>query len=292
MNNDKIWSLFPFRDNDIIIASTIKSGTTWLQQIISQLVFKGNFNGKMNNVSIWLDTLRNLNEEEIIELIEKQEHRRFLKTHSPASIVLNNRNKNTKYIFITRDFRDVVWSFYNHFINSKYVVRENNEFTDTIRRMKNSSNPYEFWNITMENIDFFKKCKSYKIIWSYFHTIKTWLEHKNNDNILILHFNDLKKDLKGNINKISEFLGYDYNEEIMNEVYKKSTFEWMKGNSKKCAPLLFKNNSSNFINKGTNKRWKNSLTQDDILKYKNLIKSFFNENEINWVENGGGLLPT
>lgn len=287
MNNDKIWSSLPFRDNDIIIASTIKSGTTWLQQIVSQLVFKGNFNGKMNNVSIWLDTLRNLNEEEIIELIEKQEHRRFFKTHSPASIVLNNRNKNTKYIFITRDFRDVVWSFYNHFINSKYVVRENNEFIDTIRRMKKSSNPYEFWNITMENIDFFKKCKSYKIIWSYFYTIKTWLENKNNDNILILHFNDLKKDLKGNINKISEFLGYDYDEEIMDEVYKKSTFEWMKGNSKKCAPVLFKNNSSNFINKGTNKRWKNSLTQNDILKYKNLIKSFFNENETIWIENGG-----
>ena len=292
MNNDKIWGSFPFRDDDIIIASTIKSGTTWLQQIIAQLIFKGEFNKKMNNVSVWLDTLRNLNEKEIIELVEKQEHRRFLKTHSPASIVLNNRNKNTKYIFITRDFRDVVWSFYNHFINSKYVVRENNEFTNTIRRMKNSYNPYEFWNITMENIDFFKKCKSYKIIWSYFHTIKTWLEHKNNDNILILHFNDLKKDLKGNINKISEFLGYDYNEKIMNEVYKKSTFEWMKGNSKKCAPLLFKNNSSNFINKGTNKRWKNSLTQNDILKYKNLIKSFFNENEINWIENGGVLLPT
>lgn len=287
MNNDKIWSSLQFRDNDIIIASTIKSGTTWLQQIVSQLVFKGKFNGKMNNISIWLDTLRNLNEEEIIELIEKQEHRRFFKTHSPASIVLNNQNKNTKYIFITRDFRDVVWSFYNHFINSKYVVRKNNEFTNTIRKMKKSSNPYEFWNITMENIDFFKKCKSYKIIWSYFHTIKSWLEHKNNNNILILHFNDLKKDLKGNINKISEFLGYDHNEEIMNEVYKKSTFEWMKSNSKKCAPLLFKNNSSNFINKGTNKRWKNSLTQDDILKYKNLIKSFFNENEINWIENGG-----
>lgn len=287
MNNDKIWSSLQFRDNDIIIASTIKSGTTWLQQIVSQLVFKGKFNGKMNNISIWLDTLRNLNEEEIIELIEKQEHRRFLKTHSPASIVLNNQNKNTKYIFITRDFRDVVWSFYNHFINSKYVVRDINEFTDTIRRMKKSSNPYEFWNITMENIDFFKKCKSYKIIWSYFHTIKTWLEHKNNDNILILHFNDLKKDLKGNINKIAKFLGYNYDEEIMNEVYKKSSFEWMKCNSKKCAPLLFKNNSSNFINKGTNKRWKNSLTQDDILKYKNLIKSFFNENEINWIENGG-----
>lgn len=291
MNNDKIWGSLPFRDNDIIIASTIKSGTTWLQQIVAQLVFKGKFDGIMNNVSIWLDTLRDFNEKEIIELVEKQEHRRFLKTHSPAPIVLNNRNKNTKYIFITRDFRDVVWSFYNHFINSKYVVKEKNDFTDAVKRMKNSSNPLEFWNITMENLDFFKTCKNYKIIWSYFHTIKSWIEHKNNDNILILHFNDLKKDLNSNINKISKFLDYNYDEEVMNEVYKKSTFDWMKGNSKKCAPLLFKNNSSNFINKGTNKRWKNVLNENDISKYKNLIKSFFSENEINWIENGG-ILPT
>ena len=99
MNNDKIWGSLLFRDDDIIIASTIKSGTTWLQQIIAQLIFNGEFNKKMNNVSVWLDTLRNFNEGEIIELIEKQEHRRFLKTHSPASIVLKNRNKNTKYIF-------------------------------------------------------------------------------------------------------------------------------------------------------------------------------------------------
>ena len=122
MNNDKIWSSFPFQDDDIIIASTIKSGTTWLQQIIAQLIFKGEFNKKMNNVSVWLDTLRDFNEKEIIELVEKQEHRHFLKTHSPASIVLNNRNKNTKYIFITRDFRDVVWSFYNHYINSIIIL--------------------------------------------------------------------------------------------------------------------------------------------------------------------------
>ena len=223
MNNDKIWSSFPFRDDDIIIASTIKSGTTWLQQIIAQLIFKGEFNKKMNNVSVWLDTLRDFNEKEIIELLEKQEHRRFLKTHSPAPIVLNNRNKNTKYIFITRDFRDVVWSFYNHFMNSKYIINKKKDLTDeALLRMRNSSNPLEFWNITMENLDFFKTCNSYKILWSYFHTIRTWIEHKNNENILILHFNDLKSDLKNNINKIAKFLGYDdYNEDIMKTVYKK-----------------------------------------------------------------------
>ncbi len=36
-----IWDEFEFRDDDIIIATYAKAGTTWLQQIVSQLIFKG-----------------------------------------------------------------------------------------------------------------------------------------------------------------------------------------------------------------------------------------------------------
>jgi len=36
-----IWNDFKFRDGDIVIATYAKSGTTWVQQIVSQLVFNG-----------------------------------------------------------------------------------------------------------------------------------------------------------------------------------------------------------------------------------------------------------
>ena len=36
-----IWNDFNFRDDDIIIATYAKSGTTWMQQIISQLLYDG-----------------------------------------------------------------------------------------------------------------------------------------------------------------------------------------------------------------------------------------------------------
>ena len=32
-----VWNDFPFRDDDIIVSTYAKSGTTWVQQIISQL---------------------------------------------------------------------------------------------------------------------------------------------------------------------------------------------------------------------------------------------------------------
>ena len=36
-----IWNDFQFRNDDIIIATYAKSGTTWMQQIVSQLIFNG-----------------------------------------------------------------------------------------------------------------------------------------------------------------------------------------------------------------------------------------------------------
>ena len=36
-----VWNDFKFRDDDIVIATYAKSGTTWTQQIVSQLIFAG-----------------------------------------------------------------------------------------------------------------------------------------------------------------------------------------------------------------------------------------------------------
>ena len=182
MNNDQLWSKLDLLEDDIIIASTIKSGTTWLQQIVAQLVFEGEFKDKLSDISLWIDVLREHSEECILDKINKQDHRRFFKTHSPASVVLTNKNRKSKYIFITRDFRDVVWSFHNHFVNSKYKILDNSKENDITKKLRESSDPYEFWTIIMENKEIFSECKSYKIIWSYFNTIKTWLEVKDNKN--------------------------------------------------------------------------------------------------------------
>src|SRR6516225_9231037 len=35
------WNGFKFRDDDIVIASYAKTGTTWTQQIVGELIFRG-----------------------------------------------------------------------------------------------------------------------------------------------------------------------------------------------------------------------------------------------------------
>jgi aryl sulfotransferase len=50
-----IWNDFTFRDDDIIIATYGKSGTTWMQQIISQMLFAGDTDQDTQAMSPWVD---------------------------------------------------------------------------------------------------------------------------------------------------------------------------------------------------------------------------------------------
>ena len=50
-----IWNDFRFRDDDIIIATYAKSGTTWTQQIVAQMLFGPDPDLEVAEMSPWLD---------------------------------------------------------------------------------------------------------------------------------------------------------------------------------------------------------------------------------------------
>src|SRR5204862_6945854 len=50
-----VWNEFRFRDDDIIVATYAKSGTTWTQQIVGQLIYKGADQVPVSQLSPWLD---------------------------------------------------------------------------------------------------------------------------------------------------------------------------------------------------------------------------------------------
>src|ERR1700757_611190 len=76
-----IWDRFAFRGDDVIVATYGKSGTTWTQHIVGQLVFAGDPEVKVAEISPWLD-LR-IMPPNLLDLLEAQSHRRILKTHLP-----------------------------------------------------------------------------------------------------------------------------------------------------------------------------------------------------------------
>ncbi len=110
-----MWNDFKFHDDDIIVSTYAKAGTTWMQQIIAQLMFEGDAEVAVAEMSPWVD-LRIPPKEVKLPMIESQTHRRFMKTHLPVEALCFSAQ--AKYIYIGRDGRDVVWSWYNHHINA------------------------------------------------------------------------------------------------------------------------------------------------------------------------------
>src|SRR5262245_31366786 len=77
-----LWNDFPFRDDDIVIGTYAKAGTTWTQQIVGQLIFEGDEDVSIHELSPWWD-MRIL-PPEAREGVHAQTNRRVIKTHLPA----------------------------------------------------------------------------------------------------------------------------------------------------------------------------------------------------------------
>ena len=94
------WVGFPFRRGDIVISTRSKSGTTWMQMICALLVFQtSDLPAPLADLSPWLDWLGEPRAE-VYARLAAQEHRRFIKTHTPLDgIPLDSR---ATYIVVGR----------------------------------------------------------------------------------------------------------------------------------------------------------------------------------------------
>ncbi|KAF3816271.1 hypothetical protein GH733_014444 [Mirounga leonina] len=73
---------------------------------------------------------------------------------------------------------------------------------------------------------------------SWFDHVLSWEEHKNDKNILIIFYEEMKKDLSKSIKKIVTFLGINVSDSEINKIARKTSFSEMKNNAAKenCDP--------------------------------------------------------
>src|SRR5437867_674263 len=77
------WTHYAPRQDDIIIATYSKCGTTWMQRIVSMLVFADPAPRPIWDLSPWPDMRLFGPIEATLGTAEAQTHRRFFKTHMP-----------------------------------------------------------------------------------------------------------------------------------------------------------------------------------------------------------------
>lgn len=276
-----IWNEFSFRDDDIIIASYGKSGTTWMQQIISQLLFDGETNLDVAGISPWMD-LRVPPKDVKIPAVEAQEHRRFLKTHLPVDAL--RFSPKVKYLYVGRDGRDVVWSLYNHHANANALWYE--ALNDTPGRVGPPIDPppediREYWR------DWFEK-DGYPF-WSWWENVLSWWEIRHLPNVKLLHFANLKNDMPQQIREIAGFLDIPVNEDKWGAVLEHCSFAWMKENATRSTPLggaFWDAGAKIFINKGENGRWRDVLSDTESARYEARARQELGEDCAHWLLTG------
>lgn len=257
-----IWNDFRFRDDDIVIATYAKSGTTWMQQIVAQMLFNGDPQLAVAEISPWLD-LRVPPKHVKLPQVEAQTHRRILKTHLPVDALVYSPR--AKYIYIGRDGRDVVWSMYNHHVNANQKWYE--ALNDSPGRV---GAPIErppadirlYWREWMD--------KDGHPFWPFWENIRSWWQIRKLPNLLLIHFNDLKSDMPGQMRRIARFLDIAVDETRWPQILEYCSFDWMKKNAAKSVPLggaFWDGGAEVFINKGVNGRWKDTLTAREAAEY-------------------------
>ena len=257
-----IWNDLKFLDDDIIISTYAKSGTTWTQQIVAQMLFGPDPDLSVAEISPWLDVRIPPKDIKLPE-IEAQTHRRIIKTHLPVDALVFSPK--AKYLYIGRDARDVVWSLYDHFANANdqlYSALNDTPGLVGPRLERPPADLHAYWQAWFERDGF--------PYWSFWDNARTWWAIRDLPNVLFIHFNDLKEDMPAQMRRIADFFGIQVREEHWPRIIEYCTFDWMKNNATKSVPLggvFWDGGAEVFINKGVNGRWRDVLTDADCRRY-------------------------
>jgi aryl sulfotransferase len=276
-----IWNEFKFRDDDIIIGTYAKSGTTWMQQIISQLIFNGQEGLPVAEMSPWLD-LRVPPAHVKLEGLEAQTHRRFIKTHLPVDALVYSPK--AKYIYIARDGRDVVWSLYNHH------VKANEKWYEALNDSPGLVGPpigKPVDSVVQSFHDWLDK-DGYPW-WSYWENIKSWWDIRHLPNLKLVHFANLKKNMESEIRDIARFLEIPSDNLNWDAILKHCSFDYMKDNATASVPLgglFWDGGAKAFIHKGSNGRWRDMLSQEESEKYEKTAVEKLGKECAQWLKTG------
>jgi len=285
------WDSFQPRDGDVVVATYPKCGTTWMQRIVDLLIHQTTEPRPIIETYPWLDATFQAPLEENLATLAAQTHRRAIKTHLPFdSLPIYDT---TKYIHVARDGRDACFSFHNHESAYSEAARANfaaqvardprfrarpvpePDLGDYFRRWMDEAEAEEPWGVGVE-LPFFEYELTY------------WRERRR-PNLLLVHYADLKADLPGEMARVAQFLGIDIARDPLNELSKAAQFESMKADGLALLPELafvFEGGTQQFLNKGTNGRWRDVLSEADLRRFERHSATKFTPAARAWVEAG------
>lgn len=255
----KRWNFIRYRSNDIVIATAGKTGTTWMQQIVGQLIFQGDEKVAIGEVSPWIE-YRGVPIERVVQQIERQSHRRFFKTHLAQEYV--PMSDQVFYIYVARDVRDQIWSAHHHIqhLNSDSLALNEKSLRGSTERPRVPS-IREYYHKQLN--------RTKQNPWPFWANVLSWWSIRTQPNVLLVHFANLKRNLEPEIVRIASFLNIAVRHDVWPQILRHVQFDYMKQNAEKIAgpgAEKFLGGATTLFNQGTNGRWQSVLTDKEIAK--------------------------
>jgi len=283
------WDRYKPRPGDVIVATAPKVGTTWTQRIVSLLIFQSPAPVPIVQIHPWVDCRFQMPIEMMIPMLEAQTHRRAMKSHLPFDAL--PIHDEVKYIHTARGGLDACFSFHNHFLNfTPEAIGNIQRIAEQDGRgagapPQTPEDPRDFFRSWIELADH----DTVPVANAFFDIERSYWTERRRENLLLVHYNDLKADLPGEMKRIAGFLGIETPDALWPQLVEAATFEKMKDDGAALLPgieMAIRGGHQTFINKGTNGRWKDVLTPDDIATYRSRAAQALPPGLNDWLENG------
>jgi aryl sulfotransferase len=263
-----------------------------VQRIVSLLIFQKLDVIQIDKVFPWWERRTGASIEDIARAFESQSHQRSIKTHLPLDglPVFDE----VKYIHVVRDGRDVALSYHNHCVSH---TPESIDHLDKIGMADETLlKPYP--GIPQDPSAFFHKWLTTPAVahqsdgspfLSYFDFEKTYFDVWGQKNFLFLHYNDLYRNLVGEMERMADFLEIRITNESLRALSEGVSLTRMRQEGASLIPLTtsnFSNGASGFFNMGGGGRWKGKFSETDLLLFAEKMKGHIPIEQVNWMLSG------
>ncbi|XP_077529676.1 sulfotransferase 1C2-like [Haemaphysalis longicornis] len=169
-------------DDDVFIVTYPKCGTMWMQHIVYGIITHGSKNlptlDERRKTMPFLEWVG-------ADVVSATARPRIIKSHLPLQLLPFSAK--AKYIYVARNPYDVCVSNYYHKKVVPFYFFENGTFD--------------------EFVDMFVRGKV--TYGDYFDHLLSWYRHRDDDNVMFVTYEELKRDTRGWILKIADFLGIE-----------------------------------------------------------------------------------
>ncbi|XP_068161647.1 sulfotransferase 2B1-like [Antennarius striatus] len=252
-----------FRPDDIFIATYPKSGTTWSQEIVSQIMSGGD--SSTAETLPYQDRTPWIEATQLADLhFEDRPSPRIFTTHLPYNMMPPSFYKvKPKAIYVMRNPKDVMISAF-HYFGKRPIYADPGTLTEFLHKFLDGSKmPYGSW----------------------FDHVKSWLNAEDKEQFLYLNYEDMVQNLENSVARTAQFLDKSLDTEVIEKIAEKCLFKNMRNKVPDDSTNPIKSDDerlSELFRKGIVGDWKNHLSVEEAKYFDAVCKEKMRDVKCKW----------